>query len=97
MAEMFPVVIAKLIAKCNSVPKKYLALVMVISAVDFVFMHILSALRLKRPWLNKKLLYYCDKRIFSGQQAPGCSKLLVLVKESCSYCLNHETNHNDGW
>lgn len=55
---------------------------MLISAVAlFVFMHVLSALRLKRPWLNKKLLCYCEKRMFSGQQASGCSKILIIVKE----------------
>lgn len=55
---------------------------MLISAVAlFVFVHVLSALRQKRTWLNKKLLYYCDRRLFSGQQASDRSKLLVTVKE----------------
>lgn len=55
---------------------------MLISAVAlFVFVHVLSALRLKRTWLNKKLLYYCDRRLFSGQQASACSKLLATEKE----------------
>lgn len=48
---------------------------MLISAVAlFVFMLVFDALRVKRPYLNKKLHYYCDKRIFSGQKASGCSK-----------------------
>lgn len=82
MAEIFSVVIAYFIAKCNALPKEYLALIMLISAVAlFVFMHVLSALRLKRPWLNEKLLYYCDKSMFWRQQESGCSKLPVLVEE----------------
>lgn len=49
----------------------------------FVFMHVFSALKLRRPWLNRKLVWFCDKKVFFGQQASGCSYLLVTVKALC--------------